>query len=78
MAMENPRIIAEVIEAQEFPDLARLHQVMAVPKTVINGTVQFVGAVPEKTLLRHVLEAIGEELAGEDEEEEGAGETSAL
>ncbi len=78
MAMENPRITAEVIEAQEFPDLARLYQVMAVPKTVINGTVQFVGAVPEKTLLRRVLEAIGEELAGEDEEEEGVGGTTAL
>ena len=78
MALENPRITAEVIEAQEFPDLARLYQVMAVPKTVINGTVQFVGAVPEKTLLRHVLEAIGEELPGEDEEEEGMGGTTSL
>ncbi|MSQ40201.1 MAG: hypothetical protein EXR55_00760 [Dehalococcoidia bacterium] len=78
MAMENPRITAEIIEAQEFPDLARLYNVMAVPKTVINGTVQFVGAVPEKTLLRRVLEAIGEELAGEDEKEEGVGGTTTL
>ena len=78
MALENPKITAEVIEAQEFPDLSRLYQVMAVPKTVINGTVQFVGAVPEKTLLRHVLEAIGEELKGEDGEDEEPAASSSL
>jgi alkyl hydroperoxide reductase subunit AhpF len=78
MAMENPHITADVIEAQEFPDLARLYSVMAVPKTVINGTVQFIGAVSERTLLKHVLAAIGEELKGEDDEEEVVGPTSTL
>ena len=32
---------------------------MGVPKTVINETVQFLGAVPEETFVDKVLEAIG-------------------
>ena len=78
MAIENPKITAAVIEAQEFPDLARYYQVMAVPKTVINNRVQFVGAVPERTLLKWVLEAIGEELVEEEDQEEESGATTSL
>lgn len=45
-------IRAEGVEATEFPDLARRHQVMGVPQTVINdGAGSVVGAVPEKSLL---------------------------
>ena len=59
MAMENPRISADVVEVQEFPSLAQRYRVMGVPKTVINETVQFLGAVPEETFVDKVLEAIG-------------------
>ncbi len=59
MAMENPRIKADVVEVQEFPSLAQRYRVMGVPKTVINETVQFLGAVPEETFVGKVLEAIG-------------------
>ena len=69
MAMENPRIRADVIEVQEFPFLAQRYRVMGVPRTVINETVQFVGAVSEETLMDRVLEAIGKGEAGPQSEE---------
>lgn len=59
MALESPRVIADVVEVQEFPHLGRLYGVMSVPKTVINETVQFVGAVPESVLVQRVLQAVG-------------------
>jgi len=60
MAMENPQmIIAEGVEATEFPELASRFNVSGVPQTVINagkGTV--VGAVPEQNLLAEIMRAI--------------------
>lgn len=59
-AMENPRITGVMIEATSFPDYARAHRVMAVPKTVINGTHAFEGRVPEKIFLSALQEALGQ------------------
>jgi hypothetical protein len=61
MAMETTMVHAEVVEAQEFPHLSQLHRVQAVPKTIINGVVEVLGAVPEATLLERVLSAVGQE-----------------
>lgn len=60
MAMANPNVSAEVVEVQEFPDMAQRYQVMGVPKTVINDKAEFVGAVPDEVFLNAILEAIGE------------------
>ncbi|MCX7994554.1 MAG: thioredoxin family protein [candidate division WOR-3 bacterium] len=46
-AMENKLITAETINSQEFPHLAQKYNVFAVPKTIINETVQFEGSLPE-------------------------------
>ena len=59
MALESSCVTADVVEIQEFPYLARLYNVMSVPKTVINGNLQFTGAMSEEVLLKHVLEAVG-------------------
>ena len=59
--MESPRVLADVVEIQEFPRLAQTYKVMGVPKTVINDTVQFTGAVSEEAFLKRILEAVGEE-----------------
>ena len=59
MAMDNPRIAADVIEVQEFPTLGQRYFITGVPKTIINETVQFVGAVPESVFVDKVLEAVG-------------------
>ena len=59
MAMENPLVQAEMVEAMEFPALANRHQVSGVPHTVINdGAGNVVGAVPEVNLTAAILEAL--------------------
>ena len=57
--MVNPNVTAEVVEAEEFPDLARRYRVMSVPKTVINDAAEFVGAVPEEAFLNAILQSLG-------------------
>ena len=60
MAMVNAQITADVVEAQEFPELARRHKVRGVPKTVINdGIAEFVGAQPEELQVEAVLVGAG-------------------
>ncbi len=55
MAIESPRIKADVIEAAEFPRYARKYHVTGVPKVVINEFVEFDGALPEEMFLEQVL-----------------------
>ena len=59
MAIASPRVTAECIEATEFPELSQRYRVMAVPKIVINDTVEFEGAIPEREFLDAVLQAVG-------------------
>jgi glutaredoxin-like protein len=54
-AVENDMIRADVIDANEFPQLAIKYGVMGVPKVVVNDKAEFVGALPEKMFLEHVL-----------------------
>jgi predicted DsbA family dithiol-disulfide isomerase len=39
------------IDATEFPDLVRRYHVNGVPKTVINDSLELVGAAPEEDLI---------------------------
>ncbi len=55
MAMANPFITATCIEATEFLDLSRQFRVTGVPKTVVNGTIEILGAVPEDEFVRTTL-----------------------
>jgi glutaredoxin-like protein len=57
MAVESGRVTADVVEAQEFPELAERYNVHGVPKIVVNENVEFVGAQPEASFLDHVLRA---------------------
>jgi len=56
-AMESSWIKADMVESTEFPHLANKFNVYGVPKTVVNETVSFEGAVPEEEFLARVLEA---------------------
>ena len=83
MAMETPMVQAEVVEAQEFPHLSQMHRVQAVPKTIINGVSEVLGAVQEKALLQRILSVVGQEdllaeQARQPGEEASAGPTSLL
>ena len=55
MAVESPRIRADVIEIEEFPDLARRYSVRQVPMTVINEFTSVAGMASEIELLDKVL-----------------------
>lgn len=56
-AMENPRIVADMVEATEFAELAERYRVFAVPKVVINDAISFEGALPEHLFALYVLKA---------------------
>jgi len=58
LAVENDFITADMVEAMEFPVLAHKYNVFAVPKTVINETIQFEGALPEPKFVEEVLKAV--------------------
>ncbi|MDP8924893.1 MAG: thioredoxin family protein [Chloroflexota bacterium] len=58
MAMENPLVVADVIGANEFPELSERYAVMSVPKTVVNDRTQLIGAQPEAKLLAAITEAL--------------------
>ena len=60
MALESSKVVADVVEVQEFPYLAQRYKVHGVPLTVINDSVQFSGAVPDIVLMERILGAVGE------------------
>ncbi len=55
MAFESPQITASCVEATEFMELSRRYRVTGVPKTIVNGTIDILGAVPEDTFVRIAL-----------------------
>jgi glutaredoxin-like protein len=56
-AMENKNIKADMIEVSEFPQLAIKYNVMGVPKTVINESVEVLGMQPEEEFVRQIQAA---------------------
>ena len=57
IAIENPRIAADIIESEEFPELARRYGVRQVPLTIINELSAIPGMVSEAELLAKTLQA---------------------
>jgi len=57
MAVESPNIRATCVEATEFLDLSRKFRVTGVPKTVVNETIEIMGAVPEDAFVRAAVGA---------------------
>jgi glutaredoxin-like protein len=55
MAAENEHIRATCVDAQEFMELSRKYRVTGVPKTVVNGTIEMLGALPEDQFVRTAL-----------------------
>jgi len=55
MAFESPQVTAACVEATEFMDLSRKYRVTGVPKTIVNGTIEILGAVPEAAFVPAVL-----------------------
>ena len=57
MAVESPMIRATCVEATEFLDLSERYRVTGVPKTVVTGTIEMLGALPEGVFVRTALGA---------------------
>jgi glutaredoxin-like protein len=57
-AIESDLVRADGIEATEFPDLAEMYQVMAVPRTIINGNAHVEGTLPEHFFLDAILKTL--------------------
>jgi predicted DsbA family dithiol-disulfide isomerase len=59
MAVESSHVTSFIVEASEYPDLVRKYQVSGVPKTVVNDTVEILGARPEEDFVRTAVGAAG-------------------
>ena len=57
LAVESPLITASCVEASEFMDLSRKFRVTGVPKTIVNGSIEILGALPEDLFVRTVVGA---------------------
>lgn len=55
LAIESDFVKADVIDSNEFPQVAQKYSVTGVPKIVINEKVEFVGAFSEDLFAEHVL-----------------------
>ena len=77
MAIENPMVRADMIEATEFPDLSQRYAVYGVPLTVANDQVRLEGGAPEAYFVPRLMQELGIGLkseSGEEETETGAQE----
>jgi predicted DsbA family dithiol-disulfide isomerase len=57
-AIESDLVRADGIEATEFPDLAERYNVLAVPKTIVNGDAHVEGTLPEHFFLDAILKTL--------------------
>ena len=57
LALENPRIRADMVEIESFPHLAQRYSVSGVPRTVVNG-VHFLDGAQPVTKLVELLEKV--------------------
>lgn len=62
MAARSEFVTADVIEANEFPEIADRYHVYGVPKTVVNETAEFEGARPEEALVA-LIESVSHTVA---------------
>ena len=58
LALANPNITADMVEATEFPELANKYNVRGVPRVVINDESHFEGALPEEMYVDEILKAV--------------------
>lgn len=56
-AYASPKVMGEMVEAQEFPELASRYQISGVPDTIINGRERVLGAQPLPVFIEAVEKA---------------------
>lgn len=55
MAMTSEKVRMASVGAAEFPDAVRKYRISGVPKTVVNDTVEILGAQPEHMFVEEAL-----------------------
>jgi glutaredoxin-like protein len=55
MAFANSNITSYAVEVTEYPDLARRYHVTGVPKTVVDDSIEILGAIPESDFISQSL-----------------------
>jgi glutaredoxin-like protein len=58
MAVASDKVVADVVESMEFPDLANRFNVMGVPLSVINDTSRVEGAAPPHMIIDAIKTAL--------------------
>ena len=56
-AIASPFVSTVAIDATEFPDLVRRYNVNGVPKTIVNDTMEIMGAAPEQEFIAAIARA---------------------
>lgn len=61
LALDNETIIAEGVEAQEFPVISQRYRISSVPDTIIGGRVdqRVLGAQPKRAFVEAIQQAVG-------------------
>jgi thioredoxin-like negative regulator of GroEL len=72
MAMASDRVRALTVEANEFPELSQRFGVQGVPRTVVNRSGAFVGALPEAQFVETTLNLAGVAVGEAEEKPDGA------
>lgn len=63
IALASPKVRSLVVEANEYPELSERFQVQGVPRTVVNRSGAFVGALPEAMFVESVVRLASEQAA---------------
>lgn len=63
MALASPHVRSLVVEANEYPELSDRYEVQGVPRTVVNRSGAFVGALPDAMFVDSVLRLAAVEAA---------------
>ena len=58
MAVANEHIRADMVESSQFPQLVQRYDVGGVPKTIINESASFEGALPAPNAILEILKAV--------------------
>jgi len=60
LAMGSDLITADLVNAEDFPKLAKRYNILAYPTVVVNGSYHFYGALPEAEFVKQVLKGAQE------------------
>ncbi len=55
MSVASDRVTMASVGAAEFPEVIRKYRISGVPKTIVNETVEIVGALPENVFVEEAL-----------------------